>query len=179
VDATPGKGTDVPLYILGSSQFGAQLAAVLGLPYAFASHFAPHALEAAVATYRREFRPSNQLGAPYVIAGVNVLAADTEAEARDHLVRVRRARIARFVRGDRPLTDAEADEILASPQGRQLAEMMRFTAVGPPDAVHDYLRTFAVHADADELMVAHAGPTGADRLRSLELLADVSGLVPA
>ena len=78
VDAVPGKGTDVPLYVLGSSLYGAQLAAMLGLPYAFASHFAPQALEQAVATYRREFRPSAQLPEPYVIAGVNVLAADTE-----------------------------------------------------------------------------------------------------
>ena len=68
VDAVPGKGTDVPLYVLGSSLYGAQLAALLGLPYAFASHFAPQALEQAVATYRREFRPSAQLDAPYVLA---------------------------------------------------------------------------------------------------------------
>ena len=81
VDAVPGKGARVPLYILGSSLFGAQLAAALGLPYAFASHFAPQALEAAVATYRREFKPSAQLGAPYVIAGVNVIAADTVRQA--------------------------------------------------------------------------------------------------
>ena len=77
VDATPGKGTNVPLYILGSSLFGAQLAAALGLPYAFASHFAPAALQAGVAAYRDEFRPSAQLDEPYVIAGVNVIAADT------------------------------------------------------------------------------------------------------
>jgi luciferase family oxidoreductase group 1 len=77
VNATPGKETNVPLYILGSSMFGATLAAALGLPYAFASHFAPAALEQAVAAYRHEFRPSAQLAQPYVIAGVNVVAADT------------------------------------------------------------------------------------------------------
>jgi luciferase family oxidoreductase group 1 len=82
VDATPGKGTHVPLYILGSSLFGAQLAAALGLPYAFASHFSPEALREAVAVYRREFVPSAQLDRPYVIAGVNVLAADTDADAQ-------------------------------------------------------------------------------------------------
>lgn len=82
VEATPGKGTNVPLYILGSSLFGAQLAARLGLPYAFASHFAPAALRDAVAIYRRDFKPSEQLSEPYVIAGVNVTAADTNAEAR-------------------------------------------------------------------------------------------------
>ena len=78
VEATPGKGTNVPLYILGSSMFGAKLAASLGLPYAFASHFAPDLLESAVAAYRREFQPSAQLDQPYVIAGVNVIAADTK-----------------------------------------------------------------------------------------------------
>ena len=82
VDAIPGKGTNVPLYILGSSLFGAQLAAALGLPYAFASHFAPDALRQAVALYREQFRPSEQLQEPYVIAGVNVIAADDETEAQ-------------------------------------------------------------------------------------------------
>src|SRR5205814_3940555 len=85
VRATPGAGTNVPLYILGSSLFGAQLAAMLGLPYAFASHFAPAALQDAVAVYRREFRPSEQLDAPYVIAGVNVVVADSDTEANDML----------------------------------------------------------------------------------------------
>ena len=82
VDAIPGKGTHVPLYILGSSLFGAQLAAALGLPYAFASHFAPQALTDAVAVYRHEFQPSEQLAEPWVIAGVNVVAADTTEDAQ-------------------------------------------------------------------------------------------------
>ncbi len=93
VEAVPGRGTNVPLYILGSSLFGARLAALLGLPYAFASHFAPAALEAAVALYRDEFRPSAQQEAPYVIAGVNVLVAEEEDEARVELERVRRNRV--------------------------------------------------------------------------------------
>lgn len=90
VDAIPGKGTDVPLYILGSSLFGAKLAAALGLPYSFASHFAPSALEDAVAVYRREFTPSEQLKEPYVIAGVNVAAAETTAEAKEQAHAARR-----------------------------------------------------------------------------------------
>src|SRR5215212_6203207 len=90
VDAIPGKGSQVPLYVLGSSMFGATLAAALGLPYAFASHFAPQLLESAVATYRREFKPSEQLDSPYVIAGVNVIAADTYAEARQQVQDSRR-----------------------------------------------------------------------------------------
>src|SRR5262249_28845373 len=90
VHASPGAGTHVPLYILGSSLFGAQLAAVLGLPYAFASHFAPTSLQDAVAIYRDRFQASEQLGHPYVIAGANVLAADSEAEAQRYFEAVRR-----------------------------------------------------------------------------------------
>jgi luciferase family oxidoreductase group 1 len=165
--------------VLGSSLYGAQLAAVLGLPYAFASHFAPQALEPAVATYRREFRPSAQLETPYVMAGVNVIAADTDAQAQEHLVTVRRARVARFVQRGVELTDEQADELLASPQGRHLATMMHYTAVGAPEAVQRYLDEFAQQADADELVVVHAGPTAEDRLRSVDLVADAAGLVRA
>jgi luciferase family oxidoreductase group 1 len=179
VDATPGKGTDVPLYILGSSLFGAKLAAALGLPYAFASHFAPQALRQAVATYRHEFQPSGQLAEPYVIAAVNVIAADTDDHAQAQALAVRRSRVRLFVQRGVSLTDEQADDILASPQGHQIAEMMRYSAVGTPDDVAAYLASFAVHADADELMVAHASPAIDDRLRSVALLADVSGLVAA
>src|SRR4051812_33390435 len=90
VDAIPGKGSRVPLYILGSSMFGASLAAALGLPYAFASHFAPAMLKPAVEAYRREFRPSEQLAEPHVIAGVNVVAADSRAAAEGAFAAVRR-----------------------------------------------------------------------------------------
>jgi luciferase family oxidoreductase group 1 len=172
VEATPGRGTEVPLYLLGSSLFGAQLAALLGLPYAFASHFAPQALEQAVAHYRSEFRPSSQLSAPYVIAGVNVLVATDDAAAAGQLEQVRRLRVARFLAPGQDLTDEQADSVLASPQGRQVAAMMRYTAVGNRDTVREYLDDFVGHAQADELMVVHSGPTFTDRLRSLELLAE-------
>ena len=92
VEAVPGQGSRVPLYILGSSLFGAKLAAALGLPYAFASHFAPAALEDAIAAYREEFRPSEQLASPYVIAGANVVTADTTAAAQEQLQAIRRLR---------------------------------------------------------------------------------------
>src|SRR5215217_1852143 len=85
VQAVPGRGAHVPLYVLGSSMFGAGLAAALGLPYAFASHFAPQMLQPAVEAYRREFKPSEQLDRPHVIAGMNVVAADTEDAARETL----------------------------------------------------------------------------------------------
>ena len=97
VVAVPGAGTNVPLYILGSSLFGARLAAMLGLPYAFASHFAPAALIDAIALYRREFQPSAQLAQPYAIVGVNVIAADSDADAQEQWATVRRWRVARFV----------------------------------------------------------------------------------
>lgn len=179
VDATPGKGTNVPLYILGSSLFGAKLAAALGLPYSIASHFAPDALEEAVALYRREFEPSRQLDRPYVIAGVNVMAADTTAEAQEQLLAARRNRVQLFFGRDRTFTPEEADMILQSPAGRQVLQMTKYSAVGTPAEVKDYLDRFTEHARADELIVATQAKDTEAWLRSYELLADVSGLVPA
>jgi luciferase family oxidoreductase group 1 len=176
VDAIPGKGSDVPLYILGSSMFGATLAAALGLPYAFASHFAPQLLEPAVAAYRREFRPSPQLDEPYVIAGVNVLAADTIAEAQAQLQATRRLRaVGLFGRGRRfDGTDFEtaADQLLAQGAAQHVDQMLTHTALGTPSEVGEYLDGFRKVADADELMVAHQAPTVDGRLRSVTLLAE-------
>jgi len=177
VEATPGRGTCVPLYILGSSLFGAELAGILGLPFGFASHFAPAALTDAVALYRRTFRPSAQLDAPYVIAGINVIAADSDAKARDQLAITRRARVKRmFSRGGQPLTDAEAEAVLRSPQAAFVDDMIRHTAVGTPDAVATALDEFARYADADELMTVHNGSSLAQRLRSVELTAAAVGV---
>ncbi|MFG3441073.1 LLM class flavin-dependent oxidoreductase [Nonomuraea sp. NPDC047897] len=176
VDATPGKGTDVPLYILGSSLFGARLAAALGLPYAFASHFAPDALQDAVAVYRREFRPSAQLDRPYVIAGVNVIAADTDDEARRQFLTLKRQWVRMLLGRDRHYTDEQADQILAAPQGGLVHHNLKYAAVGTPPAVRDYLADFATHADADELIVAHQTTTVADRLRSVRLTAEAMSL---
>ncbi|QYC37794.1 Alkanal monooxygenase alpha chain [Nonomuraea coxensis DSM 45129] len=171
VHATPGKGTNVPLYILGSSLFGAQLAAALGLPYAFASHFAPAALEDAVAVYRTEFKPSAQLDRPYVIAALNVIAADTGEEAREQLLEAKRLRVSRFLGRGRTFTPEEADMILESPAGQQLLQMMKYTAVGDQAEVKDYVDRFAAHARADELIVAFSAPDRKVWLRSAELLA--------
>jgi luciferase family oxidoreductase group 1 len=172
VNATPGQGTNVPLYILGSSMFGATLAAALGLPYAFASHFAPDALQQAVAAYRREFRPSAQLDRPYVIAGVNVLAADTSTEAEEQFLVAKRGRATALFGRGRNLSDEEADAILSSPAGRHVQQMVTYSAVGTPPEVSQYIEAFAQHADADELMVVHQSPTTEARLHSVELLAD-------
>jgi luciferase family oxidoreductase group 1 len=172
VNATPGRGTNVPLYILGSSLFGAQLAAALGLPYAFASHFSPQALTAAVELYRSEFRPSAQLDQPYVIAGVNAIVADSDAEAQEQFLTAKRTRVNALLARGRALTDDEADLVLASPEGRRIESMVTYSAVGRPDEAREYLDGFAKHADADELIVAIQSPTIEQRLRSAELLAD-------
>jgi luciferase family oxidoreductase group 1 len=176
VSAVPFAGTPVPLYILGSSLFGARLAAALGLPYAFASHFAPAALREAVAAYRSRFRPSAELDRPYVIAGVNVFAADDEADARAQLLTVQRARVGFFVGQGGPLSDEDADRVLSSPQGAAILDMMRHTAVGTPPKVREDLDRFAQLADADELILAHGAPTLEARLRSVDLVADACGL---
>ncbi|WP_344133667.1 LLM class flavin-dependent oxidoreductase [Saccharopolyspora halophila] len=176
VNATPGYGTNVPLFILGSSMFGAQLAALLGLPYAFASHFAPDALEAAVATYRKEFKPSEQLAEPYVIAGVNVIAADTTEYAQRQALEAKRYRAGRIIAQGKNLTTEQIDALLESPAGAQVNNMTKYTAVGTPAEVDEYLDGFAKQAQADELMVVSSATDRTAWLRSLELLADVRDL---
>ncbi|MDT0302027.1 LLM class flavin-dependent oxidoreductase [Streptomonospora wellingtoniae] len=176
VDAIPGKGTDVPLYILGSSLFGAKLAATLGLPYSFASHFAPAALEEAVAAYRREFTPSERHSEPYVIAGVNVAAADTSERAAEESRLAKRRMAQQLLARGRTITPEEADAALDSPAGRQVLQMARYSAVGDPGEVKDYLEWFAGHADADELIVAPQAGTVEGRLRALELVAEAMQL---
>jgi luciferase family oxidoreductase group 1 len=179
VDAIPGKGSHVPLYILGSSMFGASLAAALGLPYAFASHFAPQALQAAVAAYRRDFRPSAQLDQPYVIAGVNVVAADSEAAAEEAFQAVRRTlAIGLFGRG-RSASDEEAELLLSQGAGQHVDSMLTHTARGTADDVRAQLEEFRELADADELIVAHQSPTTEGRLRSVELTAQAMESVGA
>ncbi|MFW5474909.1 LLM class flavin-dependent oxidoreductase [Knoellia sp. CPCC 206450] len=175
INAIPGRGTKVPLYILGSSLFGAQLAARLGLPYAFASHFAPDALVQAVEVYRREFRPSEQLAEPYAIAALNVVVADEQEHAEALAASALRSRV-RSLASRVPayagrLDDAAVDELIDSPVGMQARHMMTYSAVGDLASVRDYLGRFAEHAHADELMVTNAAPGLDNRLRALELLA--------
>ncbi|GAB3691541.1 LLM class flavin-dependent oxidoreductase [Corynebacterium nasicanis] len=174
VDAIPGRGTNVPLYILGSSLYGASLAAQLGLPYAFASHFAPTHLEQAVATYRENFRPSEKLAEPYVIAAVNVVASDTTADALRQLEGIYRQRVRAMAGRGRPLSDDQLDRIIESPQGRQIIDMLRYTAVGNGEQVRDYLDGFTRSAGADELMISLQGTSTAETNRSMEILAAAS-----
>ena len=183
VAAIPGAGSNVPLYLLGSSLFGAQLAATLGLPYAFASHFAPAALEAALAAYREGFEPSERLTRPYVIAGVNVLAADTTDAAETQRRAVRRLRAVnlfgrQFGLRDPALADQRADEILAAGADTHVDQMLTYSAVGTLEDVRDYLEAFAQMTDADELITVHPAPSIDERLRSITLLAEAMSALP-
>ena len=179
VEAIPGKDTGVPLYILGSSLFGASLAAALGLPFAFASHFAPDALEQAIPLYRERFRPSEQLDRPYVMAGVNVVVADTTAQAEAHLLYAQRHRVARFLGRGHQVSDEQADELMDSRAGRQVLQMMEYTTAGDPPAVRSYLDSFAEHAGANELIVTLMSPGLENRLHAATLLAEVAELPAA
>lgn len=171
VNAYPGRGTRVPLTILGSSMFGASLAARLGLPYSFASHFAPAHLAAAVAHYRAHYEPSEAHPEPYVSAGVNVVAAGTDAEADALFARAEIARVRSFLsRGrERELTLEEAATLMDTPAGMQIRDMLRHTVTGSPERVREGLAAFAEFADADELVTVHPAPTRAEQLTSIRL----------
>lgn len=173
VNAYPGRGTRVPLYVLGSSMFGASLAAQLGLPYSFASHFAPQLLSQAIAHYRSNYRPSAEHPEPYVIAAVNVVAAETDEAAEALFSRAELDRVRRFLSRGRPqdLTAEEAAELYDTPAGLQIRDMLRYTAIGSPERVRQELAAFAEHADADELITVHAAPTPEERLTSVRLSA--------
>lgn len=179
VQAIPGAGTNVPLYILGSSLFGAKLAAQLGLPYSFASHFAPDALHQAIKLYREEFTPSEQLAEPYVIAGVGVAAAETSERAHELFEVARRHRVASFLgRGaQKEFTEAEVDMLMDTPQAAQILDMMRYTAVGTGAQVAEYLERFAQTAQADELITVHYPTDAQTRLDSVIITAQAAGLV--
>lgn len=173
VNAYPGRGANVPLYILGSSLFGAQLAARLGLPYAFASHFAPAALHQALNVYRETFQPSETLDAPYTIAALNVIAGDTTTWATHEMARTQRQRLRGFLKNRADdLTDADIDTILRSPHGDTIRDMMRYTATGTIDDIRPYITGFIQDTGADEIIVAHAVSGLDERLRSIEILAE-------
>jgi luciferase family oxidoreductase group 1 len=173
VQAVPGTGTNVPLWILGSSLYGAQLAAALGLPYAFASHFAPDELYRAVELYRANFRPSAQLEKPYVMVGANVIAADTDAEALRLFTSPQQA-FTNMLRGARGKLQPPIDDIETfwTPREKaQASRMLTCAFVGSPDTVRAGLAKFVADTGADEVIVAAAVYDHAARLRSYELLA--------
>ena len=174
VRAMPGQGTHVPLYILGSSLYGAQLAALLGLPFAFASHFAPQQLFPALRIYRERFTPSAVLEKPYVIAAMGVIAARTMEDAHRQFERRRRG----FVRhrlsrpGGARLTDDEIDAFLRTPQAASIDEIFTYSAVGTPDRVAEGVREFRGATGADEIITSHHAENTGARVDSLRLLAE-------
>jgi luciferase family oxidoreductase group 1 len=175
VTAVPGNGLNVPLWILGSSLFGAQLAAALGLPFAFASHFAPAAMMQAIAIYRAQFRPSAQLEQPYVMLGFNVYAADTDEEARILATSMQQAFV--NLRSGRPAPlpppDAGYMERLGAPEKALLEQVRSCSATGAPDTIHAGLKAFIERTGADELMITSAMFDHAARLRSYAITAEV------
>jgi luciferase family oxidoreductase group 1 len=177
VQAVPGAGLQVPIWILGSSTFGAQLAAYLGLPFAFASHFAPAMLMPAIAIYRERFRPSPQLAAPHVMLGVTVVAAETDAEARFLFSSLQQSslnnRIGRPGRVPPPVADFESR---LDPYARAiLGDALGAAVVGGPDTVRRGLDEFVNHTGAEELMVTGNIFDHARRKRSFEIIAEVCG----
>ena len=173
VQAVPGAGLDVPVWILGSSLFGAQLAAALGLPYAFASHFAPAQMMDAVEVYRRSFRPSDALERPYVMLGVNVFAAETEEEARFLMTSVQQAWV--NLRRGRPVPlppPVEGYESrLTLPEKAVLEQALACSVIGSPERVRQELEDFAARTGADELMVVSQIYDHAARVRSYQIAA--------
>ena len=173
VQAVPGAGLDVPVWILGSSLFGAQLAAALGLPYAFASHFAPAQMMDAVEVYRRSFRPSEQLEQPYVMLGINVFAADTEEEARRLMTSVQQSWVQ--LRRGRPVPlppPVEGYEgRLTPPERATLEQALSCSVIGSPEMVREGLEAFVERTGADELMVVSQIYDHLARLRSYEIAA--------
>jgi luciferase family oxidoreductase group 1 len=178
IQAVPGAGLDVPIWILGSSLFGAQLAAILGLPFAFASHFAPAALTEAIAIYRERFQPSAQLALPHVMLGVTVVAADSDGEARFLFSSLQQSslnnRTGRPGRVPPPVEDFEAT---LDPYARAiLADTLGAAIVGGPETVRRGLEDFARRTGADELMVTANIFDHDKRKRSFAIIAEVGGV---
>ena len=176
VQAVPAGGTGVPLWILGSSTYGAQLAAALGLPYGFASHFAPDLLGDALAIYRDRFKPSAQLARPYAMIGVNIIAAETDAEAR-RLATTQQMSFTNLFRGTRGLSQPPIDDIESYWSSMEKAQAMRMMArsiVGSPETVRAGIAALVAETQADELMIVTDIYDQAARRRALEIIGDVA-----
>lgn len=175
VRAVPGEGLNIPLWILGSSLFGATLAAALGLRFAFASHFAPAQMEQAIEIYRTQFRPSEQLQKPYVMLGFNIFAADTNAEAQllatsmqQSFTNLRRGRPTQL-----PPPVADYVSTLAPQEKAQLEQILSCSAIGSPDTVGKGLMDFIARTGADELMITCQIFDHKARVHSYEIVAAV------
>ncbi len=177
IQAVPAAGTEVPLWILGSSNFGAMLAAELGLPYAFASHFAPDLLISALLLYRSRFKPSEQLARPYAMVGVNIIAAESDEEAR-HLATTQQMSFANIFRGARGLSQPPIDDIETywTPMEKaQARQMLARSIIGAPGTVRAGIEALVAETGADELMIVSDVYDHAKRLRSFQLIAEAWG----
>jgi luciferase family oxidoreductase group 1 len=180
IQAVPAAGTEVPLWILGSSNFGAMVAAELGLPYAFASHFAPELLLAALDIYRARFKPSEQLDRPYAMVGVNIIAAESDDAAR-RLATTQQMSFANIFRGARGLSQPPIDDIETywSPSEKlQAQRMLARSIVGSVETVRAGIDALIQETKADELIVVSDVYDHATRLRSFELIAEAAGIKP-
>ncbi len=179
--AMPGRGANVPVWILGSSLFGAQLAAALGLPFAFASHFAPAYLMQAIGLYRAQFKPSKHLTQPYVMLGFSVFCADSDAQAAYLASSVQQSFLS--LRSGRPIAlPPPRQDFLSNLNPEQdavLNNILSCSAIGSPATVKAATHAFIAKTQADELMIAGAMFEHTQRLRSYELLAQVMGLNPS
>jgi luciferase family oxidoreductase group 1 len=179
IQAVPAAGTDVPIWILGSSNFGAMLAGEFGLPYGFASHFAPDFLLPALKIYRERFKPSEQLDRPYAMVGVNIIAADTDAEAL-RLATTQQMSVTNIFRGARGLSQPPIDDIETYWTPMEKAQAQRWLArsiYGSVDTVRQSIAALVEETGADELIIVSDVFDHAARLRSYELIAEAGGLV--
>lgn len=175
IQAVPGTGLRVPIWLLGSSLFSAQLAALLGLPFAFASHFAPADLLEALHLYRRKFKPSRRLERPYAMIGVNVFAADTDREAQRQFTSVQQAfiNLRRGTPGPVPAPIDNITEYASEFELAQIEQSLAYSAVGSAETVQRKLRGILEEVKPDELMLAGHFYDHAARLRSFRLAAEV------
>ena len=176
IKATPGFGSNVEMWMLGSSLFGAQLAAKLGMPYAFASHFAPDHLDSALEIYRRDFQPSDYCASPHVMAAMTIIAAESEERAE----LIASSQLQAFVRlrtgspGKLPPPIKNYRESLPAPAKAMLAHIGQASAIGTPQMVRETIKSFVQRTDADEIIVAGSTYDPDDRIRSLELSIDAT-----
>jgi luciferase family oxidoreductase group 1 len=178
IRAVPGEGLNVPIWLLGSSLYSAQLAAYMGLPFAFASHFAPDDLDQALAMYRAHFRPSAQLERPYAMPTVNVFAAETDAEAKHHFTSLQQAflNLRRGRPGKVPPPVDDIESFWAPEEKLGLMHALKWSFVGSAATIEPRLREFLTRTQADELMISGHFYDPAARVRSLEILAQAFGL---
>jgi luciferase family oxidoreductase group 1 len=175
IEAVPGSNANVPIWILGSSLFGAQLAAELALPFGFASHFAPQMLDEALAIYRHRFKPNERMARPYVMVGVNIIAAETDAEAK-FLATSQQMSFANLLRGARKLTQPPIEDIdtyWTPDEKSRAAHMLDFSIVGSAETVRRGIERLLQRTGADELMIVSDTYDVDKRRRSIELISQV------